>query len=210
MKRSIKLLAFLLCLAMTLIPMLSLSASATGEANDTPAETRGRLAITEINAADVEDTAYQYIEVVNVSDQDVDLSEYYLYRSGVSDGADNWNQVSLERMIGVQKGDTWCAKVKITDTQVILKSGDVAVLWLNNIGGPDKWWGSYNATDHDSDGDYDEDDFRKKWDIAADVTVVSVEFNHDARYSYYITNNENGKEWIFAVGLYELRFAVGA
>lgn len=191
MKRSIKLLAFLLCLAMTLIPMLSLSASATGEENDT---TRGRLAITEINAADVNDTAYQYIEVVNVSNQDVDLSEYYLYRSSVSDGADNWNQVSLERMIGVQAGEQWCARVNITDTQVILKSGDVAVLWLNNIGGPDKWWGSYNATDHDGDGDCDEDDFRKKWNITADVTVVSVEFNHDARYSYYISNIENGKE----------------
>ena len=193
MKRSIKLLAFLLCLAMTLIPMLSLSASATGEANDTPAETRGRLAITEINAADADNTAYQYIEVVNVSDVSVDLSEYYLYRWAISDNSGLSDNYIIDRLIGIESWSNVLAyKTPLTSTSVTLESGEVALLWLNNKNAPDyngdgdsknSW---VTGASQDDDADIDETDFRQKWNVPTETKVISVVQGHDARLAYYI------------------------
>lgn len=200
MKRSIKLLAFLLCLAMTLIPMLSLSASATGEANDTPAETRGRLAITEINAADANNTAYQYIEVINVSDVSVDLSEYYLYRWAISDNSGLSDNYIIDRLIGIESwSNVLSYKTPLTSTSVTLESGEVALLWLNNKNAPDykndgdsknSW---VTGASQDDDSDIDENDFRLKWSVPNTTKVVSVVQGHDARLAYYI-NTQVGEK----------------
>ena len=74
-----KVLALLLC-ALMIIP-----AALPAFAVDAEPEATGKLVITEVlpkTTASSADEKYNYIEILNTSDEDIDLSTYYLFRVG--------------------------------------------------------------------------------------------------------------------------------
>lgn len=106
---------------------------------------QGKLTITEINTAlDGSKTtdyfsypnsnSYQYIEVLNNSEADVDLADYYIFRYSYMncDGAKVWT--NLKHLLGDASKARNLHKVKVTDDETILKPGEVALLWLNHTG----------------------------------------------------------------------------
>ena len=125
-----KIFALILCLATLLTAVLPLSVSA--EAIDLKEATPpGALAISELNAAPLDnDTSYQYIEIVNLSTKEVDLSNYYLYRWGFSNGSPSaYEYTGLQRMYGTNyhSSTTHVVKVNLNGT---IPAGETMVVWL--------------------------------------------------------------------------------
>lgn len=157
-----KILAIIMCIIMGVTPILCMPVAAE--------EATGKLTITEINTAlDGPDAtnwgtypfskSYQYIEVVNNSEADVDLADYYIFRYSYNnmDGAKVWT--NLKHLLGDASKNRNLHKVKVTDEETILEPGEVALLWLNHT-------------------DKVEEDFKTFWSahavIPEGVTIVNV------------------------------------
>lgn len=125
-----KIFALILCLATLLTAVLPMSVSAE-EIDLKNATPPGALAISELNAAPLVDgVSYQYIEIVNLSTKTVDLSNYYLYRWGFSNGSPcAYEYTGLQRMYGTayNKSTTHIVKVNLNGT---IPAGETMVVWL--------------------------------------------------------------------------------
>lgn len=166
MKKKISAVILCMILGMTSLVCMPAQAEESAEASSQV----GRLTITEINAAQAGinptnmfaypfSNSYQYIEVLNTSEADVDLSDYYLFRYSYCnvDGAKVWS--NLKSLLGDTSLARKLAKVRVTETETVLKPGEVALLWLNNT-------------------DKTVADFRSFWEeyalLAADVKIIDV------------------------------------
>lgn len=186
MNKRIRIFSAILAVVLLAAPILSVSVSAV-ESTPTPTA-RGQLAITELNAADVNNTAYQYIEILNTSKVEIDLSEYYLYRWGASNRTNSYDLTILKNILG--DGAPYdLARAQVTQTSTVLNPGEVAILWLNtrNVSGGVSPTGS----DQNSDSVIDVKDFRLKWGIEDTVKVVNVAFSFEAAKFYKVTTTSN-------------------
>jgi hypothetical protein len=122
----------------------------------------GKLAITEIcYNPEPENEKYEYVEVKNVSENLVDIKNYYVYRFGFSNGG-SYKATGVKQLLGYSSQA--CAKlVKHSLANVtgdtILASDEVALLWFAS------------ATSKDEDISA----FKSYWtDQGADMTNVTV------------------------------------
>ncbi len=186
MNKRIRIFSAILAIVLLAATILSVSTFAV-ESTPTPS-TRGQLTITELNAADVNNTAYQYIEILNTSKVEVDLSEYYLYRWGASNRTNSYDLTILKNILG--DGAPYdLARAQVTQTSTVLNPGEVAILWLNtrNVSGGVTPTGA----DQNSDSVIDVKDFRLKWGIEDTVKVVNVAFSFEEAKFYKVTTTSN-------------------
>ena len=130
-----KILSFVLCLSLALFPLLSLTALA-----DTSAEpdSAGPLAITEICGAP-EDDKYEFIEIINTSEGEVSLADYYIYRFGFSHSG-KYELQGLQQLYGGTSGQRCAklAKVSLSGVNVKLAKNEIAVIWFCSITSKDE------------------------------------------------------------------------
>lgn len=164
MKKTIKLLSVLLGIILALTPVLSLTVSADDAANGQTStynaeyqNAKGKLAITEINAGGKNETNYQFVEVVNVSSQVIDLANYYIYRSMSSNGSSNWSKLVMDYVLSVKSQNTHTvARIKVTDTSTTISGGEVAILWFR------------------TDSTLTVDDFKTEWTSVPENTKIII------------------------------------
>ena len=93
---------------------------------------QGPLAITEV-APGVTGTAvgYDYIEIMNISDSAVDLSDYYIYRYARAHGG-TYSAVLSQAILGQNNyAPTQAVKHRLTSTSTIIEKGELAIVWFN-------------------------------------------------------------------------------
>lgn len=171
MKKTFRPILILLCLALLggMIGVLPIVADV--ESTD---ENGAELAISEINAAMDGTTSYQYIEIVNLSNTNVKLSDYVLFRYSFSNGG-SYRWVGTRYMLGTFTGANLH---RVTLPTAELGGGEVALLWLCN------------------DNARNESNFRNYWSaknaaISTNIRVVKVDVS-DASYAASKVNGNAG------------------
>lgn len=135
----------------------------------------GPLAITEIMPAP-SNSKYEYIEIKNTGNFSIDISEYYLYRFGFSNGSDH---KYLASGVGQMFGLTTNAKlVKVSLADILgdnktLAPGEVAVIWIQSVEAKSKTVG----------------DFKSNWNITSgNVNVLTLKVHNGTSNSYPATS----------------------
>lgn len=196
MKKRLRIVSLLLVIVFMLTAVMSVEAMADGGVAELDKPTGGKLAISEINGANADNTIYQYVEVVNVSNADVDLSEYYIYRWTISNASGNWDQLGLKYMLGESANPNHdLARVPLSEYiakgDVVLEAGEVALIWLNTSGLPvHADHGGATGTDQNGDGRIDADDFKAKWNVG-DVKIANVSFTETSYYGFHAAHFSN-------------------
>ncbi len=204
MKKTIKLLSVLLGIILALTSILSLTVSADDAANGQSSTynqsynlAQKSLMITEINGADADNNAYQYIEITNISNANVLLNDYYMYRWGANNTKDQWDRLGLRQLLGIDDATTALARIsfdKYLTEDVTIAPGEVVVVWLNmtaldphgthggvKIGG--------NAV---TKGAVTVDMFRAYWSIDANIKVANLQVSDSLLYAFHFSHPQPG------------------
>lgn len=132
--------ALIMCAVMLFGAMLTcIPASAAAKTEGGP------LAITEVCYAP-EDEKYEFIEITNISNSEIDIKDYHIYRFGFSNTAPgNWHVNGTWQMFGLN--NQTCAHLhtlnlseQIRDTNVDTKlaKNEIAVLWIASSASKDE------------------------------------------------------------------------
>jgi len=124
-----KVLALVLCALMIVtaaLPVLAVDGEPATQATEGP----GPLAITEVLPKSPTE-GYGYIEILNTSDSDIDLSNYYLFRIGFSNSNGNYYRTGMQQMLGLSGNlvHSGITAIKLNGT---VKAHDVVVVMLND------------------------------------------------------------------------------
>ena len=171
MKKILRLFSLLLCLSMLCGTVVNFSTFADAESTDANG---AELAISEINAAMDGTTSYQYIEIVNLSNTNVKLSDYVLFRYSFSNGG-SYRWIGTRYLLGTFTGANLH---RVTLPTAELGGGEVALLWLCN------------------DNARNESNFRNYWsaknaEISTNTQVVKIDVS-DASYAASKVNSNAG------------------
>ncbi|MBE6550140.1 MAG: hypothetical protein E7670_06920 [Ruminococcaceae bacterium] len=143
-----------------------------------------KLAITEIMPAP-SSFEYEYIEIKNTGNVTADLSEYYLYRFGFSNGGTHQNLASgIAQLFGLSGSNAKLVKVplsNIIETDKTLDPGEVAVIWIQSVDSKSK-----SSTD-----------FKSNWSsISGNVNVLTLKVHNGSSNLYPVgtggTNTSTG------------------
>ena len=138
--------ALIMCAVMLFGAMFACITASAEEASTAKTE-GGPLAITEICYAP-EDERYEFVEVINVSNNEVDLKNYYIYRAGFSNGG-TWHASGIGPMFGYFSQT--CAKlVRVSlanvEGETKLAKNEIAVIWFASANADDATKDSKNQT----------------------------------------------------------------
>lgn len=127
--------ALLMCAVMLFGAMLTcIPASAAAKTEGGP------LAITEVCYAPG-DAKYEFIEVINTSDAEVDLKNYYVYRFGFSN-ASCYHATGIVQMFGFQSSQACGKLVRVSLAEVegttTLAKNNIAVIWFASASSKDE------------------------------------------------------------------------
>ena len=141
--------ALIMCAVMLFGAMFACIPASAEEAATAKTE-GGPLAITEICYAP-EDDRYEFVEVINVSNNEVDLKNYYIYRAGFSNSG-TWHASGICQMFGYS-GQSVAKLVRLSlanvegDTK--LAKNEIAVVWFASANADDATKDSKNQTVQD-------------------------------------------------------------
>ena len=121
----------------------------------------GPLAITEMCYAPANEK-YEYIEVTNVSDDPVNLKDYYVYRFGFSNTGGQYHASGVTQMFGLKtisngkdiyENNAALVKISMEKVDQVVNKGDTVIIWFASIGSKDEtvdsfksYWRSVGAT----------------------------------------------------------------
>ena len=160
-----------------------------GTATETDAQ--GILAISEICAAP-EDDVFEFVEIVNDSDEELDLCDYSICRYAFSDTYGRWDKSGLQQIMGLSSN--YLADLAIVDladhigvASMKLAPREVAVVWFVNKSVADP---------------YTVDSFNQYWKISG-VKVIRVAFESGLAASG--VNSKSGSSF-YPIVMQALRF----
>jgi len=179
--------ALIMCAVMLFGAMFACIPASAEEASTAKTE-GGPLAITEICYAP-EDDRYEFVEVINVSNNEIDLKNYYVYRAGFSNGG-TWHASGICQMFGYAN-QTVAKLVRLSLADVAgdtkLAKNEIAVIWFASANKDDATKDSRNQTVQD---------FKNYWtNRGVDMTnanIIKLPVYDAAGTNMYPCNNTTG------------------
>ncbi len=132
----------------------------------------GPIAITEV--ATHATAGYDFVEVMNVSNKEIDLYDYYIHRDTRSYGTlKKYSATAVTAIMYQGIFPTATVKHRLASETMTLEPGEVAIIWLTSLGD------SYKA-----------DDFKATWGISDSTTKISkVTISEDHTITQIYTGN---------------------